>query len=79
MEDGYNGAYGDENKGIKFTPERAKRCGDSMRGKHHTEKTKAKLSAAGLGRVVSETTAEFHKGFVGKNVQPNRGRHRVIE
>ncbi len=52
VENGYNGSYGDGNKGIKFSPERAKRCGDSMRNKHHTDETKAKISAAGLGRVV---------------------------
>ena len=47
---GYNGAYGDGNLGVKFSKARAAKCGDSMRGKHHSEKTKALISAKGKGR-----------------------------
>jgi len=50
VENGYNGAYGDGNLGVKFSKARAAKCGDSMRGKHHSDKTKALISAKGKGR-----------------------------
>ncbi len=54
VENGYNGSYGDGNLGVKFSPERAKHCGDSMRGKHHSEKTKAVISSKSKGRKHTE-------------------------
>lgn len=50
VENGYNSAYGDGNLGIEYDEERRKQCGDSMRGKHLSEKTKALISAKSKGR-----------------------------
>lgn len=58
VENGYNNSYGKGNKGIKFDPERAKRCGDSMRGKHHTPEAKEKISKALTGRKSSDETKQ---------------------
>jgi len=50
VENGYCRAYGDGNLGTKLSDERRKQCGNAMRGKHHTEETKALLSEKGKGR-----------------------------
>lgn len=66
VEHGYNAAYGDGNLGVKFSPERAAKCGDSMRGKHHSEATKAILSAKGkLYHPTEETKAAISKKLKG--------------
>lgn len=50
VENGYNHSYGDGNLGIEYDEERRKQCGNAMRGKHHTNETKALLSEKGKGR-----------------------------
>ena len=49
VENGYNHSYGDGNLGIEYDEERRKQCGNAMRGKHHTNETKALLSEKGKG------------------------------
>lgn len=56
VDNGYNGAYGDGNLGVKFSKDRAAKCDDSMRGKHHSDETKALLSAKGKGRHHTDDT-----------------------
>ena len=49
VENGYNHSYGDGNLGIEYDEERRKQCGNAMRGKHHTEETKAILRQKNKG------------------------------
>lgn len=67
VDNGYNGAYGDGNLGVVYDEDRRKMCGNSMRGKHHSDATKAILSQKNKGvKRSDEVKAKISKGLKGK-------------
>ena len=68
VENGYNHSYGDGNLGIEYDEERRKQCGNAMRGKHHTEETKALLRAKSKKGVPrpKEITEKIRAKLIGK-------------
>ncbi len=66
VNNGYCGAYGDGNLGSDYDEERKKKCGNAMRGKHHSNATKAKLSKKNKGRHhTKEARAKISKKLKG--------------
>lgn len=67
IEHGFNSSIRDGLMGVDLTPEQRHNMGKSMRGKHHTDATKNKISASSIGRkVTDETRAKISLGNRGK-------------
>jgi hypothetical protein len=68
VKNGYCGSYGDGNLGNEYSEERRHQCGNAMRGKHHTEETKALLRAKSKKGVPrpKEITEKIRAKLIGK-------------